>query len=152
MFRAVDAAPVTPTEMLARVRTTRAAAVAAEAELLVLAAEWADAHPDLDQDRDDPDAERGIPGWLWSASAPFAAALGRSTASGEALIRDSLVLRHRLPSVWVQVVGGELEAWRARRIAQSVLGAPDDVCAHLDHELATVAAAVGPTRPGPAAG
>src|SRR5688500_16467418 len=111
MLRTSDAAPVTPTDMLARVRTTRAAAVAAEAELLVLAAEWADAHPDLEHDPDDPDVERGIPGWEWSASAPFAAALGRSTASGEALIRDALVLRHRLPSVWAQVGAGHLEAW-----------------------------------------
>jgi hypothetical protein len=143
MPRPSDTDPVTPTEMLARVRSRRAAAIAAEADLLVLAAEWADAHPDLDHDPEDPDAERGIPGWCWSASAPFAAALGRSTASGEALIRDALVLRHRLPSVWSQVVRGGLEAWRARRIAQTVLGAHDDVCAHLDSELAAVAATVG---------
>ncbi len=129
--------------MLALVRSTRAAAIAAEAELLRLAAEWADAHPDLDHDPEDPDVEPGIPGWRWSASAPFAAALGRSTAAGEALIRDALVLRHRLPSVWSQVVRGGLETWRARRIAQAVLGAPDDVCDHLDRELAAVAATVG---------
>jgi hypothetical protein len=143
MPRPSDTDPVTSTEMLARVRSRRAAAIAAEADLLVLAAEWADAHPDLDHDPEDPDAERGIPGWCWSASAPFAAALGRSTASGEALIRDALVLRHRLPSVWSQVVRGGLEAWRARRIAQTVLGAYDDVCAHLDSELAAAAATVG---------
>lgn len=145
MGPAADTAPVTPTDMLARVRTTRSAARAAEVELLRLAADWADAHPDLDHDPDDPDAERGIPGWLWSASAPFAAALGRSTASGDALIRDALVLRHRLPSIWRQVGAGDLEAWRARRIAQTVLNAPDDVCAHLDAELTSVAATVGPT-------
>ncbi len=144
-----DAAPVTPTDLLARVRATRAAAMAAEAELLVQAAEWADAHPDLDHDPDDPDPDdpnalRGIPGWEWSASAPFAAALGRSTASGDALIRDALVLRHRLPSVWAQVGAGTLESWRARRIAQTVLDAYDDVCAHLDAELASIAATVGP--------
>lgn len=145
MFDTAENAPVTPTEMLARVRTTRAAAITAEADLLYLAAEWADAHPDLDHDPEDPDAERGIPGWEWSAAAPFASALGRSTASGEALIRDALVLRHRLPSIWSRVGAGELEAWRARRIAQAVLGAPDDVCDHLDDELASVAATVGPT-------
>jgi len=142
---AADSEPVTPTDMLARVRTTRAAAIAAEAELLFLAAEWADAHPDLDHDPDDPDAERGIPGWSWKAAAPFAAALGRSTASGEALIRDALVLRHRLPAIWARVGVGDLEAWRARRIAQAVLGAHDDVCAQLDDALSAVAAKVGPT-------
>lgn len=144
MLRTTDESPVTPTDMLARVRTARAAAMAADAELLHLAADWADAHPDLDHDPDDPDVERGIPGWSWSAAAPFSAALGRSTASGEALIRDALVLRHRLPSIWGQVGEGGLEAWRARRIAQTVLGAPDDVCDHLDRELSSVAATVGP--------
>jgi len=89
--------------MLACVRATRAEVVAGEVRLMVLAAEWADAHPDLDEEphpsrpaSDPPDGdplgmveaaeefdeERGVPGWAWSATAPFAAALGRSTVSG----------------------------------------------------------------------
>ena len=161
MAPAVDsAAAVTPTAMLADVRATRAEAAAAEARLLVLAAEWADAHPvltDSPQPRPsrgagDPaeewarefDEDRGIPRWAWSATAPLAAALGRSTLAGDALIRDALVLRHRLPSIWRRLVSGGLESWRARRIAQLVTGAPDDVCAHLDTTLADVAHKVGP--------
>ncbi|GAA1475647.1 HNH endonuclease signature motif containing protein [Nocardioides aestuarii] len=157
-----DAVPVTPTGLLARVRATRSAQLRAEAELLVQAAEWADAHPDLGDEpfaaTSDPaglepgaealrafDEERGIPGWSWSAAAPFAAAIGRSTAAGDALIRDALVLRHRLPRLWRRVVAAELEAWRARRIAQLVLGSPDDVCDHLDRELSHLAHRVGAT-------
>lgn len=153
---------VTPTDLLARVRASRAAAIAAEADLLVAAAEWADAHPVLEGDAEpfpardrhpaDPfveearefDADRGIPAWQWSAGAPFAAALGRSTAAGENLIRDALILRHRLPRVWARVTARDLEAWRGRRIAQLVTGSPDDVCAHLDAILAEVAHKVGP--------
>jgi hypothetical protein len=157
-----DADPVTPTGLLARVRATRSAQLRADAELLVLAADWADAHPDLGDEPfpaapDSPglgpgaealrpfDEERGIPGWAWSAAAPFAAAIGRSTLAGDALIRDALVLRHRLPRLWRRVVAAELEAWRARRIAQLVLGAPDDVCDHLDRELSHLAHRVGAT-------
>lgn len=49
------------------------------------------------------------------------------------------MLRHRLPLVWARVLAGEVPAWRARRIAQKVLGAPGDVCADLHHRLKTYA-------------
>ncbi len=162
MSLAPTADPVLATDTLARVRHTRSVTLAAEAELLALAAEWADSHPSLVDDPEpwpasratgDPaeewsrefDEERGIPAWSWKASASFAAALGRSTASGDALIRDTLVLRHRLPRTWHRAQAGELEAWRARRIAQAVLGAPDDVCDHIDRTVAAIAHQVGPT-------
>ncbi len=155
-------AAVTPTAMLAELRAARATAMAAEARILELAAAWADAHPSL---ADDPepypasrtpgepgeemarefDEERGIPGWSWSATAPLAAALGRSTIAGDVLIREALILRHRLPSIWSRLVAGDLEAWRARRIARLVTGAPDDVCEHIDAALSEIAHKVGAT-------
>ena len=103
---------------------------------MLLAAAWADAHPDLeaegepcepaaDLDPDEPDPR--VPAVAWDAGASFAAALGVSTASGEAMIRDTLVVRHRLPGVWKRVLAHEVPVWRARRIAQAVLGKPDDV-------------------------
>ncbi len=153
---------VTTTDLLASVRTTREVQLAADAQLLVLAAQWADAHPDLGEEphpaRREPDPidpaeeaarpfdeDRGIPAWSWSAAAPLGAALGRSTQAGDALIRDALVLRHRLPRLWRRVERAEVEAWRARRIAQLVTGAPDDVCDHLDQELSHLAHRVGAT-------
>ena len=83
----------TPTDLLMRVRAARATQLAADAEMLVLAAGWADAHPDLGDephaarptpDPVDPadeaarpfDEDRGLPSWSWSAAAPLAAALG----------------------------------------------------------------------------
>src|SRR5688572_3447303 len=106
--------PITPSDLIASVRETVAAVRAGEADLLVLATVWADAHPDLEADTEnrasltreptdpsdiepdrDPDApDPRVPAVAWDAGAPFAAALGVSTSAGEALIRDALVLRH----------------------------------------------------------
>jgi hypothetical protein len=151
----------TPTDLIAAVRETSAAVRALEAELLVLAVAWADAHPDLEadavnaaslrrepmeieEDRDPDEPDPRVPAVAWDAGAPFAAALGVSTSAGEAMIRDALVLRHRLPSIWKRVLEHEVPVWRARRIAQAVLGKPEDVAAHLDAAIAPVAEKVGP--------
>ena len=127
---------------------------AADADLVQLAAAWADAHPDLDpaptsppaadhslgtarHDQDhDPDHDPLIPAMDWRAGAAFAAAIGMSTQAGEALIRDALALRHRLPKVWARVVTGEVPVWRARRIAQAVYAQPADVADYLDEHVA----------------
>src|SRR5215210_2456050 len=115
-------AHATPTDLIALVRETAAVVRARETDLLVLATVWADAHPDLeadaenaaalrraatdamnveaDHDPHDPEApDPHVPAVAWDAGAPFAAALGVSTAAGEAVIRDALVLRHRMPHV-----------------------------------------------------
>ncbi|MFC6286852.1 hypothetical protein ACFP3Q_11625 [Nocardioides sp. GCM10027113] len=135
----------TPTAMFARVRQVRATETAAEAELLQLALAWAHAHPDPDAVWvEDDHADPMIPAIAWDAAAPFAAATGRSTAAGDALIRDALLLAHRLPKVWARVRACEVEAWRARRIAQAVYGQPADVATHLDTALAPIAHTVGP--------
>ena len=134
-------------------RETVAALREGETDLVLLAVAWADAHPDLDAEREpwdrqedhDPDApDPRVPAVAWDAGAPFAAALGMSTSAGEAMIRDALVLRHLLPQVWERLLAHEIPVWRARRIAQTVLGRPDDVVAHLDEALAPVAEKVGP--------
>ncbi len=130
-------------------RQVRALVCAGEVELLELAVEWALSHPDLTDPADRPDPAEDphhdplIPAMDWSAGAGFAAAIGRSTAAGEALIRDALVLAYRLPQLWARVVAGQVEVWRARRIAQRVLGAPADVAAHLDATIVRIAHKVG---------
>jgi hypothetical protein len=143
----------TPTDLLAQVRGACMAVRSAEVELIELAVAWADAHPDLSDPRDRAEAGEGagdlpddpaIPPVHWAAGAPFAAAIGRATQAGEALIRDGLVLRHRLPAIWARVRAGQVEVWRARRIAQVVHGQPADVARHLDATLADVAHRVGP--------
>jgi hypothetical protein len=59
------------------------------------------------------------------------------------LIRDGLILRHRLPRLWAMVQDGAIEAFRARRVADLVAGHPDDVCAHVDEQVAPIAATAG---------
>jgi hypothetical protein len=106
---------------------------------------WAEAHPDLEHPvDDDPDSSWfGLPAMRWDAAASFAAANHLSTAAGLALVRDALILLHRLPLVWARVVGAEVPAWRARRIAQAVLGHPDDVARYVDQQVVHRAEAVG---------
>ena len=139
----------TPTELLAQVRAVRSAVVAGEVELLQLGVAWADSHPDLSDpaDRPDPDEDPHhdplVPAMDWAAGAAFAAAIGRSSAAGEAFIRDGLALRHRLPRLWARLLRGEVEVWRARRVAQAVHGAPADVATHLDRAIAGIAHKVG---------
>lgn len=158
----------TPVTLLDDVRATRARIEAAETRLMLLAVAWADANPgDLDGvtpavaafrepapgeavwDHDDPgdDVEahqwRGLPSIAWGAPDLFAAANHMSSAAGLAYLRDALTLRHRLPQVWARVVTGEVLPWRARRIAQAVLGQADEIAAHLDTAVAPHAHTVG---------
>lgn len=166
-----DSAP-TPGALLGRLAFARRVADDAEIEVLELAIEWAHAHPDLDDDgverpwrargpapvwqpgeydasvaaSDDVEVVEwcGIPGIRWDAPAAFAAANAMTTTGGKSLIRDALVLKHRLPLIWARVQAREVQAWRARRVAQCVLGAHADVVADLDARIAPVVDRVGP--------
>ena len=164
-----SATATTPTALLARVREVNRVRIAADLELLRLAVAWADAHPhpdeiasaaslssgrvdpaDLDAlgveqggEQGEPDDWRGLPLVAWDAAAALGTALGRSTAAADRLIREGLILRHRLPRHWAQVLDGSIEAFRARRVADLVTGCPDDVCAYIDEHVAPVAASAG---------
>jgi hypothetical protein len=145
-----DSAPL-PRDLLERVRDRRRAADAAELEILELALEYAAANPALDGreawepvttpswlEDDLPDEEWewiGLPSVRWEAPAALATANDMSTTAGKALIRDALVLAHRLPAFWSLVRAGLIPAWRARRAAEAVLGQPADVCRYVDQEL-----------------
>jgi hypothetical protein len=161
---------LSPSALADGIRRARGRAAAAELEVLRLAVAWADAHPDLDDhgrpvppsrvddqalaahfagiDPDEPvdsPAWAGLPGVAWHAGAGFALACGVSTPAGRALLRDALVLRHRLPNVWRRVCAGEVPAWRARLIAQEVAGAPSDVCEAVDDLIGPRADRIGTT-------
>jgi hypothetical protein len=160
-----DSAPLAR-DLLVRVRESRRAADAAEVEILQLGLEYAHAHPGLPgqetwqpveapswledtTDRlDDEDREWiGLPSLAWDAPAGFAAANDMSTTAGKALLRDVLVLAHRLPAFWTQVQAGQVPAWRARKVAQAALGQPADVCRYLDQQISqrvTESGAIGP--------
>ena len=161
-----------PGEVIEHARAVTAQLRSLELEQLLLALEWADSHPVVDPhaepyrarerralasgalaDPSDLPAADGpepsdpfIPEVSWHAAATFAAALGLATAGGAALIRDALVLRHRLPRVWSRVARGEVVVWRARRVAQAALGQPPDVVTYLDQQVAPLAHSVGSTK------
>lgn len=82
----------------------------------------------------------------WSAFAPLAAAMGRSTAAGKALVNDALVLAVRMPRLFESVRAGQVEVWRARRIAQAVRMRPVDVAQAVDAEVTPVADSIGVAR------
>ncbi|MCD4524192.1 HNH endonuclease signature motif containing protein [Nocardioides sp. cx-173] len=160
--------PGAPEDLIAAVRETRARADAAEADLLRLGLAWAHTH--LEDPADDtwhaarsrgayhdgaPHVEDltdpgvlewfGLPRLAWDAPAAFAVANQMTTTAGRAYLRDALTLAHRLPRVHARVLAGQVPVWRARRIAQAVLGKPADVAAYVDLEVAERAHQVGAT-------
>jgi hypothetical protein len=82
----------------------------------------------------------------WSAFAPMAAAMGRSTAAAKALVNDGLVLACRMPLLFEAVTNGRVEVWRARRIAQAVRMRPVDVAEYLDAAVTPTADSIGTNR------
>ncbi|UUZ60545.1 hypothetical protein [Nocardioides sp. B-3] len=110
---------VTPTAMIAELRETTALLRSAQTRVFVMAAEWADAHPDPDATKrsgacihgcptegmpgedfgggcangcvGDPDGfdDPFIPAVRWDAPAAFGAAIGRTTNAASFLIRDA---------------------------------------------------------------
>ncbi len=90
--------------MLAFARDRRAAADAAEADLLRAACAWADLHPAESigdavrfGDTPVPVAGPGAPLVAEFCVAEFAAAVGLPTETGKAYLGEALELRHRLP-------------------------------------------------------
>lgn len=165
---------LSPTAMIAELRTTAATLVAAQVRVFVLATEWADAHLDLSPagaeacvhgcpggDGSDGDFAGGCPGGCvgdpdgfddpfiprvrWDAPSAFGAAIGRSTNAASFLIRDALIVRHRLPELWCRVVAGEVDPSRARMVARSVIGRPRDVSDEIDRRVAPLAHKIGLT-------
>jgi hypothetical protein len=70
-----------------------------------------------------------------------------STSSGQALIHQALELRHRLPRVWARILVGDVQVWRARRIAERTIRHPADAAAHIDLMVESIAHRVGPITP-----
>src|SRR3954452_2688828 len=112
-------APVETRAVLDRARAARRAVLAAAAELLVAAAEWADLHPvapgqqpagwgevDLHGEGLVPLAGEGTPEIAEFAPVELAAHLGVSHDAGRQRIGDALGLRHRLPRLFDLVLAG----------------------------------------------
>ena len=135
-------------------REGQAAANRAQADLMVAAVTWAEQHPPESIDEAatwiTPGGDTGLT--LAGEGAPlvaefciaeFALAIGRSTDGGRALIAAAVELKYRLPRVWARVQSGDLEAWRARRIAEATFGLSLEAAAFVDAQVAPFAHRIG---------
>src|SRR3954454_19724607 len=148
----LDTAADTAAGVLAFARDRRAAADAAEADLLRAACAWADLHPAESitdavrfGDTPVPVAGPGAPLVAEFCVAEFAAALRLPTEAGKAYLGEALELRHRLPRTWARVVAGDLAAWRARRIARQTIGLSLAAAGFVDVQVAGFAHRIGPS-------
>ena len=141
-------------EVLVFARESQAAANRAQADLMVAAVTWAEQHPS--------DSIVEAATWITSGAdtgltlagvgaplvaefciAEFALAMGRSTDGGRALIAAAVELKYRLPRCWARMQAGDLEAWRARRIAETTLNLSAEAAAFVDAQVAPFAHRIG---------
>src|SRR6478672_10908445 len=148
----LDTAADTAAGVLAFARDRRAAADAAEVDLLRAACSWADLHPAESigdavrfGDTPVPVAGPGAPLVAEFCVAEFAAAVGLPTETGKAYLGEALELRHRLPRTWARVEAGDLPAWRARRIARQTIALSLDAAGFVDSQVAPFAHRIRPS-------
>ena len=142
----------TASAVLAFARDRRAAADAAEVELLHAACTWAELHPAESigeavrfGDTPVPVAGPGAPLVAEFCVAEFAAAVGLPTETGKAYLGEALELRHRLPKTWARVRAGDLPAWRARRIARATIALSVAAAGFVDVQVAGFAHRIRPS-------
>src|SRR5215207_7260498 len=150
--------------LLEALRTRQAAEDRAAADVLGLAARWADLHPPesihhaatftsgrgIGLEVEEPIAGQGCPAVAEFCVAELGAVLGISTVAAKRLIGHALELRHRLPRLWAQVQAGRVPAWRARSVAEATIHAvpslTPEAAGWVDVQVAAVAGKVGPAQ------
>jgi hypothetical protein len=147
--------PETADGTLAAVERARLARRAADAQVLELAAHWADLHPEETLVGDGRNGSERV-GQMGGEGTPLVgefapAELGVSleihSLSARNLIADALDLRHRLPRLR-EVVVDELAMpeWLARKVAATTRELSMAQVAEIDARLADVAASLPPSR------
>jgi 5-methylcytosine-specific restriction endonuclease McrA len=149
---------LTASELLALARERKAAEDQAAADLLEVAARWADLHPPESIhdaasftvpgcEHEEPIAGEGAPLVAEFCVAELGTTLGISTTAAKKLIGHALELRHRLPRLWAQVHAGQVPAWRARVVADTTIHSSPSLTAEaagfVDSQVAAVAGRVG---------
>ena len=151
--------------VLGRARDAKAVADGAMRDLYVAVADWADLHstgavtPDawgplgvLEEsvadtlggiDRFADLAGPGAPSVSEFAVVEIAAALGRTTDSGRALVGQVVEAKHRLPRTWARVVDGTVPTFRLRAITDTTRALSFEAAGFVDRMLAPVAHKVG---------
>ena len=141
-------------DVLVFARESQALANRAQAELMTAAVTWAEQHPpeSIDQvatwitpggDTGLTLAGEGAPLVAEFCIAEFALAIGRSTDAGRALVAAAVELKYRLPRCWARMHSGDLEAWRARRIAEATMLLSKEAAAFVDAQVAPFAHRIG---------
>ncbi|KRE95614.1 hypothetical protein ASG76_08270 [Nocardioides sp. Soil774] len=153
-----EADVLSPADLLALARSRKAAEDRAAADLLEIAAQWADLHPPesihsaaaftvAGSEQEEPIAGEGCPLVAEFCIAELGTVLGISTTSAKKLIGHALELRHRLPRLWAQVQSGRVPAWRARLVAETTIHSspalPWDAARFVDAQVAAVAGKIG---------
>jgi hypothetical protein len=159
--KAGEAPDLTASDLLALARDRKAAEDQAAAELLEVAARWADLHPPESIhhaaaftvpgcEHEEPIAGQGCPLVAEFCIAELGTVLGISTTAAKKLIGHALELRHRLPRLWAQVHTGRVPAWRARLVAETTIHTTPaltlDAAGWVDAQIAAVAARIGPAQ------
>ncbi|CAB4944906.1 unannotated protein [freshwater metagenome] len=147
--------------LLASIRSRRAAEDQAAADVLDLAARWADLHPPesihsaatftvAGCEHEEPIAGPGTPLVAEFCVAELGTVLGITSASAKKLIGHALELRHRLPRLWAQVHSGSVPAWRARAVAEVTIHSTPELTVEaarfVDAQVAAVAGKIGPAQ------
>ncbi len=152
---------LSPIALLAYIRSRKSAEDRAAADVLALAAQWADLNPPeaihtaatftfgggLGREHEEPIAGMGCPLVAEFCVAELGSVLGVSTVSAKKLIGHALELRHRLPRLWSQVHAGAVPAWRARAVAEATIhtspALTPEAAGWVDSQVAAVAGKVG---------
>src|SRR6478735_8024714 len=149
---------LTASDLLALAADRKAAEDRASADLLVVAARWADLHPPESIhsaatftvpgcEHEEPIAGQGAPLVAEFCFAELGSVLGVSTVAAKKLVGHALELRHRLPRLWAQVQAGRVPAWRARLVAEVTIhttpALTPEAAAFVDAQVAAVAGRVG---------
>jgi hypothetical protein len=149
---------LTASELLALARNRKAAEDQAAADLLEVAARWADLHPPESIhdaasftvpgcEHEEPIAGEGAPLVAEFCVAELGTTLGISSTAAKKLIGHALELRHRLPRLWAQVHAGAVPAWRARVVADTTIHSSPaltpEAAGFVDSQVAAVAGRIG---------
>lgn len=144
-----------PAALLAAARDARQVAREAEVDLLRTVVAWVAANPPEvageaatvrvgtapdGRPHTAPLNEEGCPQIAAHAVAELAAVVGMSTFAGQSLISEALELAYRLRRIWARLLAGEVEPWRARRVARETLTLGPQAVEHVDRHLAAAVA------------
>ena len=150
-----------PAALLASIRSRKDAEDRAAADILELAARWADLHPPesihsaatftvAGCEHEEPIAGPGTPLVAEFCVAELGTVLGITSVSAKKLIGHALELRHRLPRLWSQVHAGRVPAWRARAVAEVTIHSTPELTVEaarfVDAQVAAVAGKIGPAQ------